>query len=344
VRRSAALLLALSLTVTAAACGDDEADEATSDTTEASDDTVPGAACAPDEATDDAADTTEAAPVELASSDLGDIDVSGEEGEEPVLDFPQAFGVEETERLVLTEGEGDEVAAGTTVSFHFLFVNGRDGCVIESSYAGDPAQVPFADDLLAGVFTGLEGLTPGSQAITAIAPVDGLGEDPTVGLLADDTLLFLVDVLDVRTPLARAEGEPVTPPEGLPTVVLDETGAPTITLPGGEPPTDLVTQVLIQGTGPAVETDQTITAHYTGVKWADGSVFDSSWERGSAASFPIAPGSVIDGWVQGLTGQAVGSQVLLVIPPALAYPEGTGDGSITGEDTLVFVVDILDAS
>jgi peptidylprolyl isomerase len=206
VRRSAALLLALALTVTAAACGDDEVDDASPDTTETAD-AAPGAACAADEAAD-GADTTEAAPVELASSDLGDIDVSGEEGEEPVLDFPQAFGVEETERLVLTEGEGDEVAAGTTVSFHFLFVNGRDGCVIESSYAGEPAQVPFADDLLAGVFTGLEGLTPGSQAITAIAPADGLGADPTVGLLEDDTLLFLVDVLDVRTPLARPRASP----------------------------------------------------------------------------------------------------------------------------------------
>ena len=78
---------------------------------------------------------------------------------------------------------------------------------------------------------------------------------------------------------------------------------------------------------------------YTGVKWSDGSVFDSSWENGAPASFQTT--GVVDGFRQALEGQTVGSQVLVVIPPALGYGEGEiNDDDLVGE-TLVFVVDIL---
>ena len=322
-RRRAALLLTCCLPLSLIACGDDEAapsDETTTST------------------------TAPAEPLELASSDLADIEVTGPEGEKPELEFPQPFGVEATERKIVTEGDGDVVAPGTTVEFHFLFVNARDGSEIESSYEGDPAQVPFADDLLAGVFTGLDGLPAGSRAVTAISPTDGLGEDPTVGLVATDTVLFVVDIISVRTPLTRAEGEAVAPVDGLPTVVLGDDGAPTITVPEGEPPAELIAQDLIVGTGPVVEAGQTITVHYRGVLWADGTEFDSSWGRGNPASFGIGTSAVIQGWDEGLVGRTVGSQVLLVVPPDKGYPEGTPDGSIGPGETLVFVIDILDAS
>ena len=96
------------------------------------------------------------------------------------------------------------------------------------------------------------------------------------------------------------------------------------------------------GEGPsgiAVQTGQTLTVQYTGWLW-DGTKFDSSWSTGSPATFKLDTGSVIAGWVEGLTGQTIGSQVLLVIPPA----EGYGDkaqGSIPANSTLVFVIDIL---
>ena len=105
----------------------------------------------------------------------------------------------------------------------------------------------------------------------------------------------------------------------------------------------MVTQVLIKGAGPAVTAGQTITVHYTGVKW-DGKQFDSSWDRAQPLDTPIGTGSVIPGWDEGLLGQTVGSQVLLVVPPDKGYgTSGSSDGKIKGTDTLVFVVDILDA-
>jgi len=82
--------------------------------------------------------------------------------------------------------------------------------------------------------------------------------------------------------------------------------------------------------------------HYTGWTW-DGNKFDSSWDKGSTFSTTIGSGEVIKGWETGLIGKAVGSQVLLVVPPDQGY--GTSaNGPIPGGSTLVFVVDILNAS
>ena len=75
----------------------------------------------------------------------------------------------------------------------------------------------------------------------------------------------------------------------------------------------------------------------------DGTPFDSSWVNGAPFTTQIGTGSVIQGWDQGIIGQTVGSQVLLVIPPDLAYGD-TERGTIPASSTLIFVVDILDAS
>lgn len=293
----------------------------------------------------DSEDTTDTSGNRPAKA-LDDIEVSGADGEKPTLEFDMPFSVETTIRKVLEQGDGEEIVDGATVTFHFLFINGRDGSEYGTSYGNDPAEVTVDANLLDGARTGLTGLQPGSRALVAIAPDDGFGPqggDPEGGLEADDTLLFLIDIHDVRIPLARAEGRAVEPVEGQPTVVLDENGAPTITVPDTAAPTELVAQPLIEGAGAVVETGQTITVHYTGVLWDTGEVFDSSWEGGSAASFPIGTGGVIAGWDKGLVGRTVGSQLLLVIPPADGYGDAGSGATIPPGATLVFVVDILDA-
>jgi peptidylprolyl isomerase len=103
-----------------------------------------------------------------------------------------------------------------------------------------------------------------------------------------------------------------------------------------------VVQPLIEGDGPAVESGQTITVQYSGWLW-DGTPFDSSWERGTPAAFGIGVQQVITGWDEGLVGQKVGSQVLLVVPPDKAYGD-TPKETIPAGSTLVFVVDVLAAS
>jgi peptidylprolyl isomerase len=79
--------------------------------------------------------------------------------------------------------------------------------------------------------------------------------------------------------------------------------------------------------------------------WRTGKVFDSSWKRGQSMNVPIATGQVIPGWDEGLVGQTVGSQVLLVVPPDKGYGDsGQPSAGIKGTDTMVFVVDILGAA
>lgn len=308
---------------------------------------------ADDESAAPADPTTTSVAEELGGdpASLDPITVSGEPGAQPIVDVPTPFSVEESAREVLREGEGEALDDGETAIFDFVMVNGRDGSVYASSY-GDPAnQVPATpavftmdDTVIPGVRLGMEGLRPGSRVVVAMAPDDAFGPaggDPQSGLEADDTLIMVADLLDVRRPLERAVGEPVAPVEGLPAVELDEDGAPAISVPEGEPPPELVAQPLIEGAGDVVEAGDTITVNYTGVLWDTGEVFDSSWPRGVPATFEIGTGAVIAGWDQGLVGATVGSQVLLVVPPELGYPEG--NASIPAGSTLVFVVDVLDA-
>ena len=108
-------------------------------------------------------------------------------------------------------------------------------------------------------------------------------------------------------------------------------------------PKGLIAKTVIEGTGPKVRKGQSLVVQYTGKIWGSDKEFDSSWTKGQPVMFQIGTGKVIKGWDQGLVGVPVGSRVLLAIPPALGYGEkGQGD-VIKGTDTLVFVVDVLEA-
>ena len=116
---------------------------------------------------------------------------------------------------------------------------------------------------------------------------------------------------------------------------------PVLTFPETPAPEDLAVEVLLQGTGEAVEAGDDLEVNYYGQIW-DGRMFDNSYDRGSSISFPIGVGAVIGCWDDGLVGKLVGSRVLLSIPPHLGYGErGMPQAGIRGTDTLVFVVDIV---
>jgi peptidylprolyl isomerase len=103
--------------------------------------------------------------------------------------------------------------------------------------------------------------------------------------------------------------------------------------------------VLSEGDGPEVKKGELLTANYLGQIWRDGKVFDNSYDRGAPSSFPIGVGGVITGWDEGLVGKKIGSRVLLSIPADKGYKEqGNADAGIKGDDTLIFVVDLVGAS
>jgi peptidylprolyl isomerase len=287
-----------------------------------------------------------------ASGPLGKVTVAGADGQKPTVKFSLPFTVSKTVSSELVKGTGAKVANKAKVTFDFVVIDGRTGKELGTSYgtSGQASATLDKAQLAPGIVKGLVGTTVGSRVLMAIAPKDGLAKGlagQSKDVKKNDTILFLVDLRSIRTPLARATGTAVTPPAGLPTVTLDATtGKPTITVPpaGTAAPTDLVVQPLIQGTGPVVAAGQTITVAYTGVIYGTGKQFDSSWDKGQTIDFKIGAGQVIKGWDQGLVGQTVGSQILLVVPPDLGYGStGQSSAGISGTDTLVFVVDILDA-
>ena len=98
-------------------------------------------------------------------------------------------------------------------------------------------------------------------------------------------------------------------------------------------------EVLIEGTGPMPSATDTVVTHYHGTL-TDGTVFDSSVERGSPASFPV--NRVIAGWTEALQMMGVGSKWRLVIPPNLAYGERGAGAAIPSNATLVFEVELLE--
>ena len=284
-----------------------------------------------------------------ATVPLTKVTVIGGADEKPSVKFPKPFAATASTHRVVSEGTGDKLVKGNRILFDYVVVDGRTGAELGSSFGATPvATVLDAKQTAKGLVSGLVGASVGSRVLIALSPKEGLAANAqsngAKNVKKDDTLLFVVDVKGVRTPLARATGEAVTPADGLPVVTLGNKGKPSIKIPDAAPSTQLVVQPLITGAGPAVAAGQTITAHYTGLIYGSGKDFSSTWARGAPTDFTIGTGDLLPAWDQGLVGQTVGSQVLLVVPPEQGYgATGNESAGIAGTDTLVFVIDILDA-
>jgi peptidylprolyl isomerase len=118
---------------------------------------------------------------------------------------------------------------------------------------------------------------------------------------------------------------------------------PAVPAEKGTPPKKLETKDLVTGTGATAKSGSTITVNYVGALYKNGKVFDASWKRKQTFTTPLTTGSIIPGWVQGLSGMKVGGRRVLIIPPSLGYGSSAQPG-IPANSTLVFVVDLLKVS
>jgi peptidylprolyl isomerase len=119
---------------------------------------------------------------------------------------------------------------------------------------------------------------------------------------------------------------------------------PQIPKPTGAPPSRLVVRDIVKGDGRTVRLNDTVTVQYVGVSYSTGEQFDASWDRGSPAQFQLSEGQLIQGWIEGIPGMKVGGRRLLVIPPTLGYGTQGQPPDIGPNETLVFVIDMIDAS
>ena len=170
------------------------------------------------------------------------------------------------------------------------------------------------------------------------------------------------------TTSSSTEADPFSVPETptadstCPTAAPAEGGAPEWTLPGSTgsvavtgstdaaaPRVDVqapfsVTETQVQtlkpGDGPVVAENATVLVCYMGVNGRDGTVFDSSYERGIPVDFPLD--GVVKGFQKAIAGQKVGSTVGVAMNPADGYPDGEPRAGIQPGDSLVFAIKILD--
>ncbi|MER8184189.1 FKBP-type peptidyl-prolyl cis-trans isomerase [Kitasatospora sp. NPDC094015] len=295
--------------------------------------------------------TTAPSPVEVPSP-VASADpmptVSGSFGSKATITLPDAKPSGQFVVSTVSEGNGATVAKNDWVTVNYTAKDWTTGKDLPSSYdqgskpqlyqAGSGGLVPAFDQSVVGQKVG-------SRVLVVAPPAAAFGSQGNSALEIgkDDTVVFVLDIVQDVPPDATITGTISEPPANMPQVTDNGKAAPTITVPSGQaPPTDLQTFVLVKGDGKEVTSGQTLLVQYTGVTWADGKQFDSSWSHGGAQALQVGTGSLIKGWDQALVGQTVGSRVMLVVPPALGYGD-KASGSIPANSTLVFVIDILEA-
>lgn len=116
---------------------------------------------------------------------------------------------------------------------------------------------------------------------------------------------------------------------------------PTVEIPDGPAPTELVIEDIEEGDGAEAKSGDQVSVNYVGVLFDGGKEFDASFDRGQPFEFQLGAGGVIPGWDQGVEGMKVGGRRQLVIPPDLGYGAQGSPPDIPPNATLVFVIDLL---
>lgn len=268
---------------------------------------------------------------------IAGITATGKLGEKPKVTFKTPMTVQNNTYAVLQKGDGATIQKGDRVCAQGIAINVKDGSELMSSWE---KNTPDCSILLSD--SNLKQIEPykamiGQKLNTSIA--FGINDSNS----ANTSYILVYTLVSKSKDLTRAEGDQVTDvPANLPKVTLGKNGKPSIDMNGQGSVDKQITQTLIKGKGTKITNSLTAVVKYTG--WTtDGKQFDSSWDKNTTFDADVSSsGQIIQGWKDGLIGQTVGSQVLLVIPPDKGYGNKVS-GSIPANSTLVFVVDILAA-
>jgi len=276
------------------------------------------------------------------------VTASGAFDKTPTVTIPKSKPGNSLTVRTLIQGSGTTLTKSEALAANFVlyFWQGTSSSLKANTYGSSPTVI--GGTMLPGLESALIGKKVGSRILAVIPPSQGYGTsgNSQLGITGSTTLVFVIDVLKAYSDTAGATGAQVSAGGGsLPTVSAKSGTAPTLTFPSSSPPSALVTRTLVKGNGPKVAKGDYVVAQYVGYIWRTKKVFGSSWSSGSPFGFTIgaSPEQVIPGWDKGLVGQTAGSRVMLSIPPAQGYGKsGASQAGIKGNDTLVFVVDIID--
>lgn len=265
------------------------------------------------------------------------VSASGKLGSKPDISFKTPFKVENQTHQVIQNGDGEVIRDGDRVCTRSLALDAKTGKVINSTWdqSSPECSIVISKKSIPAYYDTFKGLKVNSTVAV------GIDESGSGSSKATESYIMALTFVSRSKNLTRAQGQKVTDlPSDLPKISLDDKGKPSLDLNGYQPKGGLVVQPLIKGKGAKVGQHQSVSANYTGWLASDGKQFDSSWDRGQASDFSLD--QVVKGWQQGLAGQTVGSQVLLVVPPDLGYGSQQQQ-KIPANSTLIFVVDILAA-
>ncbi len=176
-------------------------------------------------------------------------------------------------------------------------------------------------EVIAGWDSVISHLNAGDKATMTIPAKFGYGDQARGAIPANSTLIFDVEVLDIVAPPSswNAKGmDTITTPSGLKIVMFEKHPENELALAG-----------------------KSVSVHYSGYL-LDGSMFDSSVERGQPFDFPLGQGRVIKGWDEGVALLRKGEKAKLIIPYSLAYGEGGRPPIIPAKATLIFDVQLVD--
>lgn len=266
------------------------------------------------------------------------VSASGKLGSKPDISFKTPFKVENQTHQVIQKGDGEVLRDGDRVCTRSLALDAKTGKVINSTWdkSSPECSIVISKKSIPAYYDTFKGLKVNS---TVAVGIDESGSGSSSQ--ATSSYIMALTFVSRSKNLTRAQGQKVTDlPSDLPKISLDDKGKPSLDLNGYQPKGGLVVQPLIKGKGAKVGQHQSVSANYTGWLASDGKQFDSSWDRGQASDFSLD--QVVKGWQQGLAGQTVGSQVLLIVPPDLGYGSQQQQ-KIPANSTLIFVVDILAA-
>ena len=277
------------------------------------------------------------------------VTATGSFGKTPNVTIPKAKAGSTLAVKTVIQGTGTTLTKSDAMAANFVlyFWDGTSSSLKANTFTSNPTMI--GGSMLPGLETALIGQKVGSRVLAVIPPAQGYGTsgDSQLGITGTTTLVFVIDVLKAYSDTAGATGSQVSNGGGdLPTVSAKAGSAPTLTFSSSSPPSGLVTKTLVKGSGPKIVKGEYVIAQYVGYIWRTKKTFGSSWSSGTPFGFVVgaSPEQVIPGWDKALVGQTVGSRVLLSIPPAEGYGSaGQSQAGIKGTDSLVFVIDIVDA-
>ncbi|MGW1805891.1 FKBP-type peptidyl-prolyl cis-trans isomerase [Streptomyces sp. NPDC002078] len=247
-------------------------------------------------------------------------------------------------------GSGRTVAENDFIQANYLGQIWDTGKVFDNSYdRKSPLVMQLAQgSIIDGWRFGLAGKKAGSRVEIAVPPTWGYGKSgqPQAGIKGTDTMVFVIDLIDVFDSKSSSRGKPVPQADAaLPKVATNTDGTvPKVTVPKAAPPKKLVSTYVLEGDGPELKANQAVLCQFQGLVWDSGKTFQRTYGSGRLSQFSLPQiEQVVKGLAQGLAGKKVGSRVLIVVPPDLGYTSPPTGGPIKKDSTLVYTVDILAA-